>query len=103
MGAAAEGYRGVRQIVSDTGPLLHLHEAACLALLEHAGTVTVPQAVDREMVPHVRDWNTRNPPWITVTAVIAPYNGQATGWQQSGLLETGEAEAIALALQLSAT
>jgi predicted nucleic acid-binding protein len=28
---------------------------------------------------------------------------QATGWQQSGLLETGEAETIALALQLSAT
>jgi predicted nucleic acid-binding protein len=103
VGAAAAGYCGVRRIVSDTGPLLHLHEAACLALLERAGTVTVPQAVDSEMVQHVRDWHTRKPPWITVTAVIAPYNGQATGWQQSGLLETGEAEAIALALQLSAT
>jgi hypothetical protein len=49
MGAPAEGCRGVSQIVSDTGPLLHLHEAACLALLEHAGTVTVPKAVDSEM------------------------------------------------------
>jgi len=92
----------VRQIVSDTGPLLHLHEAACLALLEHAGTVAVPKAVDSEMAQYVRDWNTRKPPWITVTAVIAPYDGQAMGWQQSGLLETGEAEAIALALQVSA-
>lgn len=93
----------MRRIVSDTGPLLHLHEATCLALLEHAGTVAVPKAVDREMVQHVREWHTRKPPWIAVTSVIAPYDVQATGWQQSGLLETGEAEAIALALQLSAT
>lgn len=102
MGAAAEECRRVRRIVSDTGPLIHLHEAACLALLEHAGTVAVPKAVDSEMVQHVRDWHTRKPPWITVTAVIAPYDGQATGWQRSGILETGEAEAIALALQVSA-
>ena len=102
MGAPAEGYRGVRQIVSDTGPVLHLHEAACLTLLEHAGTVTVPKAVDSEMVQHVREWHTRKPPWITVAAVMAPYDMRATSWQQSGLLEIGEAEAIALALQLSA-
>jgi len=29
----------VRQIVSDTGPLLHLHEAALLMLLEQAGAI----------------------------------------------------------------
>jgi predicted nucleic acid-binding protein len=102
VGAPAEGCRGVRQIVSDTGPLLHLYEAACLTLLEHAGTVAVPKAVDSEMVRHVREWHTRKPPWITVTAVIAPYDMQATSWQQSGLLEMGEAEAMALTLQLSA-
>jgi predicted nucleic acid-binding protein len=88
--------------VSDTGPLLHLHEATCFGLLEHAGTIAVPKAVDSEMVQHVREWHTRKPPWITVTAVIAPYDAQATGWQQGGLLEAGEAEAIALARQLSA-
>ena len=32
----------------------------------------------------------------------APYDAQASGWQQSGLLEVGEAKAIALARQLSA-
>jgi predicted nucleic acid-binding protein len=48
------------------------------------------------------EWHTRKPPWITVTAVIAPYDAQAMGWQQGGLLEAGEAEAIALARQLSA-
>jgi predicted nucleic acid-binding protein len=68
----------------------------------HAGTIAVPKAVDREMVQHVREWHTRQPPWITVTAVIAPYDAQATSWQQGGLLEAGEAEALALARQLSA-
>ena len=33
----------MRQIVSDTGPLLHLYEAASLYLLEHAGTITIPR------------------------------------------------------------
>jgi predicted nucleic acid-binding protein len=93
----------VRQIVSNTGPLLHLYEASSLNLLEHAGTVTIPTAVDREMVQHVREWHTRAPQWITVTPVRALYALQAMEWQQSGLLEAGEAEAIALARQLSAT
>jgi predicted nucleic acid-binding protein len=92
----------VRHLVSDTGPLLHLYEAACLDLLEHAGTIAVPQAVDSEMAQHVREWRTRKPSWITVTSVITPYDAQATAWQQSGLLEVGEAEAIALAHQLGA-
>jgi predicted nucleic acid-binding protein len=92
----------VRQIVSDTGPLLHLHEAICLDLLKQTGTIAIPKAVNSEMVQHVREWHTRKPPWITVTAVSAPYDAQAMGWQQGGLLEAGEAEAIALALQLGA-
>jgi predicted nucleic acid-binding protein len=102
MGAAAEGYRGVRQIVSDTGPLLHLREAECLNLLEQAGTIAIPTAVHHEMVQHVPEWHVHTPSWITVTPVSAPYDAQATEWQQSGLLEAGEAEAIALARQLSA-
>jgi predicted nucleic acid-binding protein len=92
----------VRQLVSDTGPLLHLHEAANLDLLQHTGVIAIPQAVEREMVQHVREWRTRKPQWITVTPVRTPYDAQALEWQQSGLLEAGEAEAIALACQLSA-
>ncbi len=92
----------MRWVVSDTGPLLHLHEAALLSLLEHAGTIVIPKAVDSEMALHVLDWRARKPQWITVTTVSAPYDTQASGWQQSGLLEAGEAEAIALARQLSA-
>ena len=40
----------MRQIVSDTGPLLHLYEASSLNLLEYAGTITIPTAVDHEMI-----------------------------------------------------
>jgi predicted nucleic acid-binding protein len=39
---------------------------------------------------------------MTVTPVCTPYAAHATEWQQSGLLEAGEAEAIALMRQLSA-
>ena len=92
----------MRQIVSDTGPLLHLREAECLNLLEQAGTIAIPTAVHHEMVQHVPEWHVHTPSWITVTPVSAPYDAQATEWQQSGLLEAGEAEAIALARQLSA-
>ena len=89
-------------MVSDTGPLLHLHEAALLMLLEQAGAIAIPPAVDNEMVQHVQEWHTDKPQWITVTPVCTPYAAQATEWQQSGLLEAGEAEAIALTRQLSA-
>jgi hypothetical protein len=78
--------------VSDTGPLLHLYEAECLHLLAYAGTITIPTAVDHEMVQHVRERHTRIPQWITVTPVSALYAAQATEWQQSRLLEAGEAE-----------
>jgi predicted nucleic acid-binding protein len=64
--------------------------------------IAIPKAVDSEMVQHVRAWRTHKPQWIMVTPVCTPYAAQATEWQQSGLLETGEAEAIALARQLSA-
>ena len=59
----------MRWIVSDTGPLLHLHEATLLSILEHAGTIVMPKAVDHELTLHVRDWYARKPQWITVTTV----------------------------------
>jgi predicted nucleic acid-binding protein len=92
----------VRRVVSNTGPLLHLYEAELLALLEHAGAISIPKAVDSEMAQHEPNWRARKPSWITVTTVTAPYNAQATRWQQAGLLDAGEAEAIALARQLNA-
>ncbi len=90
------------KIVSNTGPLLHLHEAELLALLEHVGEIYIPKAVDVEMAQHELAWQDRKPGWIMVTTVAAPHDAQATRWQQGGLLDAGEAEAIALAQQLRA-
>ena len=42
----------MRRIVSNTGPILHLGKAQALALLERAGDVLVPRAVDLEMSQH---------------------------------------------------
>jgi predicted nucleic acid-binding protein len=92
----------VRRIVSDTGPLLRLHESDLLTLLEHAGEIHIPKAVDLEMAKHELEWQAHKPDWITVTPVTAPYDAQATRWRHVGLLDAGEAESIALARQLNA-
>ena len=92
----------MRRIVSNTGPVLHLHEAELLTLLEHAGEIYIPKAVDLEMAQHELEWRARKPDWITVTLVTASYDPQATRWQQVRLLDAGEAEVIALAQQLNA-
>ena len=68
----------MRRIVSNTGPLLHLHEAELLPLLRHAEEIHIPRAVDLEMAQHELDWQARKRDWITITSVITPYDAQAT-------------------------
>lgn len=92
----------MRRVVSNTGPLLHLHEAQLLPLLQRAGELYIPQAVEVEMVQHERDWRNHQPGWIVVATVRAPHATQAAQWERVGLLDTGEAEAIALARELNA-
>ena len=89
-------------MVSNTGPLLHLSEAQVLPLLMQTGEVYIPRAVDVEMEQYDSMWHNARPDWIRVEMLIAPYDGEATAWQQAGLLDTGEAEAIALARQVHA-
>jgi hypothetical protein len=48
------------------------------------------------MAQHQLDWRARKPRWITVTTVTAPHDAQVTRWQQAGMLDPSEAEAIAL-------
>ncbi len=52
MGGLSEGNRGVRIVVCDTGPILHLREAGVLALLAKAGEVLIPPGVNNEMTVH---------------------------------------------------
>ncbi len=49
----------MRRVVSNTGPLLHLHEAQALALLNKVGAVHIPRAVDAEIAQHIPDWQTQ--------------------------------------------
>ncbi len=103
MGAsAARIEQAVRCVVSDTGPLLHLVEAGSLHLLEPVGEVHIPGMVDREMCHHEASWSTSKPHWIELIVLVEPHATEAHAWQQAGLLDAGEAEAIALARQLRA-
>lgn len=102
MGTPPEGATGLRRIVSNAGPLLHLIEAQSLQLLKAAGTVHIPREVDAELSDWVAGWRRRRPRWLLVTSLDAPSHEAALGWQEVGLLHAGEAAAVALARQLRA-
>jgi predicted nucleic acid-binding protein len=87
-------------IVSDTGPILHLSEARALALLGLAGDVHIPPAVEAELHYLLPAWPADRPDWIRLDDLAPARKAQAAAWQQAGLLDLGEAEAVALALDL---
>lgn len=89
-------------VVADTGPLLHLSQAHSLDLLHLSGAVHIPSAVAVEAVRLNPVWASALPSWITISQLHAPHSAQAQLWEQSGLSQRGEAEALALALQLQA-
>jgi predicted nucleic acid-binding protein len=90
----------VKRIVADTGPLLHLSEAQALNLLWLAGECHIPARVAAEMVGRNPEWH--NPAWIRLDDLIGVHASEALRWQQAGLLDAGEAEAVALARQIEA-
>jgi predicted nucleic acid-binding protein len=90
----------VKRIVADTGPLLHLSETQSLSLLRLAGDCHIPARVAAEVTGRDPDW--RRPSWISRDELVDPYASDAMAWQQAGLLDPGEAEAVALARQIDA-
>lgn len=90
----------MRCLVSDTGPLLHLAEALMLYVLRLAGDLHIPPLVVVELAQHSPTQPI--PEWITMDTLAASYDAEAAAWQQAGLLDAGEAEAIALARQIKA-
>ena len=90
----------MRCVVSDTGPLLHLTEADAFALVRLAGDLHIPPQVNAELAYLLSDWE--SPAWLKMAALAALHAAEAAAWQQSGLLDPGEAEAIVLARQLKA-
>ena len=90
----------MKRLVADTGPLLHLHEAAALHLLPLIGNVVVPARILAELHSHAPDlWARELPPWIRVEDLSPQARQRSVAWQQSSILHSGEAEALALAEQ----
>lgn len=92
----------MRQVVCDTGPLLHLQESALLSVLEPLGSIALPPAVHAEILARQPDWQSAKPRWLEIMELDARSSEIAAGWLQAGLLDRGEAEALALAAQVKA-
>jgi predicted nucleic acid-binding protein len=86
--------------VADTGPLLHLAEAGAAALLPRLGQLSIPPAVAQELYRY------RLPVATAIQATEVPLDlpaaAVATQWCTTGLIQRGEAEAIALTRQVRA-
>ena len=92
----------MRIVVCDTGPILHLREADCFSLLQALGSIFIPPAVDSEMETVDPLWTRVRPDWIQVVSLDQNRLEDARRWVQAGLLDPGEAEAVALAAQIGA-
>jgi len=89
-------------VVCDAGPVLHLSEAGALGLLEKAGEVFIPTAVEREVARHLADWPARRPGWLRVQSPPDPSPEQIVQWAAQIDIGPGEMEAIVLARSLTA-
>lgn len=91
----------MKRFVADTGPILHLHEARALLLLPLIGKFFLPPLVVAELRAHSLSlWPGAFPEW-TKLQTLSPENQQrALQWQRAGLLHGGEAESLALTLEI---
>ncbi len=84
-----------RIVVCDTGPLLHLNEASAIHLLEPARQILIPPVVSQELASRMD-----LPSWVNIEELNRSAQAKAREWSHREELDSGEAEAIALAMQL---
>jgi predicted nucleic acid-binding protein len=90
-------------VVTDTGPLLHLHEVGALELLQNLGTVYTTPVVLTEFQIHVPALKGNDlPVWLVLTEVSDAVTSRAMDWLNSQTLHHGEAEALAFASEIGA-
>lgn len=90
-------------VVTDTGPVLHLHQADALETLAHFGEVHLVPAVLAELQRHAPAlWSSGFPRWAHRATPSADALGKAAGWVEAQLLHAGEAEALAHAQESGA-
>lgn len=88
----------MKRWVTDTGPLLHLHQAGFLELLPGMGEMLTPPAVASEWRRLAPDFAQAGwPVWLSEVALPKEALAVADNWMRAGLLDRGEAEALALA------
>lgn len=92
----------MKRSVADTGPILHLLEIDALPILRAVATVSIPRAVDGELLSVWPAWSTTRPDWLTVVELEPVPAAAADRWLRGGLLHEGEAAALALTRQLGA-
>ena len=91
----------MKRLVADTGPILHLHEAGALHLIPLVGKVLLPPPVVVELRAHSPSlWPGSFPEWVKLQAPSSENQQRALQWQSAGFLHGGEAESLALALEI---
>ena len=69
----------MKRFVTDTGPLLHLHQAGALHLLPRIGKVCLPPLVATELRAHAPSlWPGAVPDWAELHALVS--ENQQRAW-----------------------
>jgi predicted nucleic acid-binding protein len=90
-------------VVTDTGPLLHLHQVGAMHLLAHLGSVQVTPTVWSELQRHAPSFASKGlPEWLSLAQPSASAMSQASQWVNAQVLHAGEAEALAHARETQA-
>ncbi len=89
-----------RIVVCDTGPLLHLNEAGAFHLLQNTGQILIPESVSTEFNQNAQGWNP--PQWIEVHILDKAAQKRSTEFIKSKTVDWGEADAIAMAIEIEA-
>lgn len=92
----------MRLVVTDTGPLVHLGEIGARDLLPSLGEIRIPESVAGEIATLDKGWPSARPRWVHVAPLDEAHEAESRAWEDAGLLDRGEADAIALARQLDA-
>jgi predicted nucleic acid-binding protein len=90
-------------VVTDTGPLLHLHQVGAASLIANLGEIHLTPTVLGELRRHAPTFATNDlPEWMSLSQPAAAAMFQATQWLNANVLHAGEAEALAYALETQA-
>ena len=71
-----------------------------VSLLQQAGDILIPPAVNLELERQITGWNSLD--WLSIHRLENEHTKNAQSWVHNDQLDPGEAEAIGLALQMKA-